>query len=366
MGDSRSVRARTAKQRLLDPVLYALLRGAITPVHLADPPVALHAARALGRRFARMPFNRKRVDRADERLTVAMPDLDAAQRRELVLNAYEHLAMLGVELAIAPRLITEDAWTETVELGDIRPAMRSLMSDGPTVLITGHCGNWEILGYTMAMLGYRMHALYRPLDLKPADNWVRQTRSRRGLYLLDKFGAMHQLPKLMQQGESAGFVADQNAGDRGLHVPYFGRLASSYKSIALLAAQHNATVMVGQARRLTAASGEQRSVRYRIELQDIFGPDDWAGQPDPMFYITARYRRGLEQLVRSAPEQYLWMHRIWKSRPRHERLNKPFPEPLKDKLRSLPWMTEDELAALIDRSDRDRAMLAELGVQQMP
>lgn len=366
MGDSRSVRPRTTRQRLLDPVLYTLLRTAITPVHLASPPTAIYAARGLGRFFGALPSNRKRLERADERLSVAMPHLAPAQRRELVLNAYEHLAMLGVELAIAPRLITEDAWTESVELGHIQPAMRPLMSDGPTVLITGHCGNWEILGYTMAMLGYRMHALYRPLDLKPADNWVRQTRSRRGLYLLDKFGAMHQLPKLMDQGEAAGFVADQNAGDRGLHVPYFGRLASSYKSIALLAAQHNATVIVGQARRLTAAPGEQRGVRYRIELQDVFGPQDWSGHEDPMFYITARYRRSLEQLVRAAPEQYLWMHRIWKSRPRHERLNKPFPEPLKDKLRSLPWMTEDQLAALVDRSDRDRAMLAELGVQQMP
>ena len=107
-------------------------------------------------------------------------------------------------------------------------------------------------------------------------------------------------------------------------------------------------------------------MRYRIELQDVFGPADWAGHEDPMFYITARYRRGLEQLVRAAPEQYLWMHRIWKSRPRHERLNKPFPEALKDRLRSLPWMSEGELASLVERSDRDRAMLAELGVTQMP
>src|SRR5690606_3396992 len=111
---------------------------------------------------------------------------------------------------------------------------------------------------------------------------------------------------------SAGFVADQNAGDRGLHVPYFGRLASSYKSIALLAVQHNATVIVGQARRIAAGAGAPRGVRYRIELQDVFGPRDWAGFDDPMFYVTARYRRGLEQLVRAAPEQYLWMHRIWK------------------------------------------------------
>ncbi len=366
MGDARAMSARTATQRLLDPALYAAVRTAISPAHLLSPPTALHMARGLGRAFGSLPLNRARVERAEERLGVAMPELGAAQRRELVLNSYEHLAMLGVELAIAPRLITEDAWTETVELGPIRPAMKPLMADGPCVLITGHCGNWEILGYTMAMLGYRLHALYRPLDLRPADNWVRQTRSRRGLFLLDKFGAMHRLPKLMTQGESAGFVADQNAGDRGLHVPYFGRLASSYKSIALLAVQHNATVIVGQARRIAAGAGAPRGVRYRIELQDVFGPRDWAGFDDPMFYVTARYRRGLEQLVRAAPEQYLWMHRIWKSRPRHERLNKPFPEALKDKLRALPWMTEDELQALVERSDRDRATLAELGVQQLP
>ncbi len=60
------------------------------------------------------------------------------------------------------------------------------------------------------------------------------------------------------------------------------------------------------------------------------------------------------------------MHRIWKSRPRHERLDKPFPGALKDKLRSLPWMTEDEIERLVEQSDRDRAMLARLGVQQMP
>jgi len=365
MGDSRSVRARRGRERFTDPLLYAIIRGAITPAHLASPPTALHAARKLGRAFGAMPLNRKRVDKAAERLTVAMPHLGADERHELVLQAYEHLAMLGIELAIAPRIITEDAWTEAVELGNIKDAMRPLMSDGPTLLLTGHCGNWEILGYTLAMLGYRMHVLYRPLDLKPADNWVRQTRSKRGLFLLDKFGAMHQLPALMERGESVGFVADQNAGDRGLHVPYFGRLASSYKSIALLAMQFNARVMVGQARRLPVGPDEQRGVHYRIELQDTFGPEDWADHEDPMFYITARYRRSIEQLVRSAPEQYLWMHRIWKSRPRHERLDKPFPDQLKDKLRSLPWMTEDQLDALVDRSDRDRAMMAEQGITQM-
>lgn len=359
-------RAGRITRRPADAALYAALRIGMMPAHLASPPSALHMARRIGRIFAGLPLNRKRVDHATERLTVAMPHLGPGERSELVMSSYEHLAMLGAELAIAPRLITEDAWTESVELGNLRAAMKPLLSGGPTLLLTGHCGNWEILGYTLAMLGYRMHALYRPLDLKPADNWVRQTRSRRGLFLLDKFGAMHQLPGLMERGESIGFVADQNAGDRGLHVPYFGRLASSYKSIALLAMQHNARVLVGQARRMPQGPDERRGMHYRIELNDHFGPEDWADQDDPMFYITARYRRAIEQLVRAAPEQYLWMHRIWKSRPRHERLDKPFPGPLKDKLRALPWMTEGDVEALVDRSDQDRAMLAQLGVTQMP
>jgi KDO2-lipid IV(A) lauroyltransferase len=358
--------AGSLARRPLDAALYTALRVGMMPAHLASPPSVLHAARSIGRNFAKLPFNRERIEKAAERLTVAMPHLEADERAELVLRSYEHLAMLGAELGIAPRLITEDAWTELVELGNLRAAMKPLMSGGPTLLLTGHCGNWEILGYTMAMLGYRMHALYRPLDLKPADNWVRQTRSRRGLFLLDKFGAMHQIPALMEQGESVGFVADQNAGDRGLHVPYFGRLASSYKSIALLAMQHNARILVGQATRTPLGPNEQRGIHYRIELNDHFGPEDWAGHEDPMFYITARYRRAIEKLVRTAPEQYLWMHRIWKSRPRHERLDKPFPGALKDKLRSLPWITEDDIGALVERSDRDRGMLARLGVTQMP
>ncbi|MCK6458245.1 MAG: hypothetical protein L6Q92_17160, partial [Phycisphaerae bacterium] len=73
---------------------------------------------------------------------------------------------------------------------------------------------------------------------------------------------------------------------------------------------------------------------------------------------TARYRRAIEQAVISAPEQYLWMHRIWKSRPRHERLNRPFPPSLREKMRSLPWMSEEDIDRLVDRSNQDAAALA--------
>ena len=298
---------------------------------------------------------------------------------EHAVRSYEHLFMLAVEIAFAPRLMSEDAWIRHVELDEITDGLRMILDDRPAILITGHCGNWELLGYAMALLGFPMHAIYRPLDNKAIDDWVRQTRSRRGLVLLDKFGALRQIPSLLAARAPVAFVADQNAGDRGLFVPFFGRLASTYKSIGMAAYQSGASVAIGQARRLGWNGREDRAVRegfaspasgdgirYRVEIEDVIHPDEWLSQPDPFFYLAARYRRAIEQLIRRAPEQYLWMHRIWKSRPKHERLNREFPERLKDKLRALSWMTEAELERIVAQSDEDRAFMAERGLMRLP
>ena len=304
----------------------------------------------------------------------AFPETDPEWRRELTLRSYEHLAMLAVEVSAMPRLITPDAWAEHVEVAQMDAALRELLSVRPTLLITGHVGNWEVVGATLGVLGFPIHALYRPLDMKPLDRWLRRTRGAQGIELLDKFGAAIQLPRLLASNERVAFVADQNAGDRGLSVPYFGRLTSTYKTIGVLAMRYGASIVCGHARRLgwdDGGSSRGRRVggsalRYRIEIIDTFGPDEYMAQPDPQFYIAARYRRAFEGMIRAAPEQYLWMHRIWKSRPPHERANKPMPDRLRAKIADLPWTTDADVEAIEDRSDRDRALLAELGVDRLP
>jgi KDO2-lipid IV(A) lauroyltransferase len=88
------------------------------------------------------------------------------------------------------------------------------------------------------------------------------------------------------------------------------------------------------------------SFRYELECVDVMRPEDWADAPDPLYYITARFNRAIEQGVRSRPEQYLWVHRRWKSRPPHEIEGAPMPDRLRNKLRQLPWMTEAEMERL--------------------
>ncbi|GMV24823.1 MAG: hypothetical protein AMXMBFR58_08540 [Phycisphaerae bacterium] len=334
------------------PVATAV-RGAMAVPVIAGFESSAQVALVAARTYCGARMNRKRVHRAMSHLRQAFPDWDDDRRHEVTVASYEHLFRLGVEMAFTPRCLTTDSWAGHVEVGKVDEALGALLTNGPSILICGHCGNWEVLGYTLSLLGFRLHALYRPLDVKPLDAWVRRTREACGLTLVDKFGAVDQLPSILSRGYPVGFVADQNAGDRGLFVPFFGRLASTYKSIGLLAMQFDAPVICGMARRL-----DEANFRYILEIQDVIWPREWKDAPDPLFYLTARYRRAIEQAVISAPEQYLWMHRIWKSRPRHERLNRPFPPSLREKMRSLPWMSEEDIDRLVDRSNQDAAALA--------
>ncbi len=365
-------RKRRKLPTFLHTPVYVAIRAMLATMLTGDMRSNLRTARACARLYSK--FEPRRMQRTIDTLGVAIPDMPLEQRRASALQAYEHLFMLGVEMAHTPRMVTTDTWPEHIQLVDLEPAARLLVSGRPCVMITGHCGNWELLGYTMALLGFPMYALYRPLDLKPMDQWVRQTREKRGLMLLDKYGATQVMPELMRDGKLVAFIADQNAGEKGLYVPFFNRLASTYKSIGLMAMQFDAPIICGQARRLVSfrdADGiphppedigggfktfdPTNPLQYQVRTLDIIMPEEWKNQPDPLFYISARYRRAIERMVRAAPEQNLWLHRYWKSRPRHEQMGRPFPASLRAKLRNLPWMTDDELARIEDWSKRDAA-----------
>ncbi|MCL4221263.1 MAG: lysophospholipid acyltransferase family protein [Phycisphaerales bacterium] len=354
------------------PALYTLIRAATTMPQVAGMEPSMRAAAALGRAFGAARFNRNRVDRATERVRFALPHFDRAGARELVLASYEHLCRVAIEIGFIPRLLNDDGWIQHVGFGSFAGSLDAVFQGRPLLMLTGHVGNWEVLGYTMAVLGFPMHVVYRPLDMKPLDQWVRRTRAKRGLTLLDKFGVADELPRLIDSGIPIGFVADQNAGDKGLFVPFFGRLTSTYKTIGLLAIRHRTNVVCSMARRMRP--GEEtlgwtvgvHGLCYQIDIVDVIRPEDWESRPDPLFYLTARYRHALQKMVEAAPEQYLWMHRIWKSRPRHEKADQPVPPALREKLRSLDWLTEADVEAICEQSERDRRYLAEQGLSRLP
>lgn len=332
------------------PFFTGAVQGATACIRAIGLDESLHPLRLIGGTYAQSARNRDRLQRGLDNLEWCFPEWSPEHRREVCVESYRHLFGLAAEMSCVPFLFDSSGWPERVDLGDTKDAIDLLFERKPAILITGHCGNWEALGVTIAHFGFRMHALYRPLDLKPLDRWVRRTRGLRGLELIDKFGAAKELPEIMGRGDPLGFTADQNAGAKGIFVPFFDRLASTYKSIGLMAIQYDAPMICGHATRIRGPGGE---LRYRVEVVDLIYPGDWKTQPDPLYYVTARYRRAIEEMVRRAPDQFLWMHRYWKARPRFEKEGKPFPEPLRDKLRALPWMTDESLGRIVERSRID-------------
>lgn len=303
-----------------------------------DAQTSLRAAAVFGRQLYR--FDRRHRERTVANLKRSFPELNSIRIDRLACRSFEHLVQLAVEVCQTPRLLHADSWPQHTRLKNVDQTVELLNSGKPVLLITGHVGNWEAMGYLLAVWGYSIDAIARPIDNPLINDWLLDIRQRRGLRIITKWNATEQMLSVLQSGGSLGFIADQNAGEKGLFVPFFGRLASTYKSIGLLALTQNIPIVCGYACRLPPG------LKYEIGTTDIIRPEDWSDQPDPLYYITARYIRAIETAIRIFPDQYLWMHRRWKTRPAYERLGKPMPVALRRKLESLPWMCENELQQL--------------------
>lgn len=309
---------------------------------------SIPAGRALARLVGRLvdASNPRRQKRMEQNIALAFPDWSPQRIKEVRQQSMEHLMqVIMVDAQIMHRVITESTWPKHLFLESAASLLDKLMRREPMVVLTAHYGNWEMLGFALSALEYPIDAVIaRPVGNKLIYDWILRIRQAYGTRIISQAGATPILTNLLESGGRVGTTADQNAGNHGVFVPFFGRLASSYKAIAMMAIRHNVPVVIGCARR---RKGE---LCYELHVQDIIPPKDWAEQDDPTFYISARYTRAIEDMVRIAPEQYLWLHRRWKSRPRFEREGKPMPQKLIDKIAALPWMTDQELELIIERS----------------
>lgn len=319
---------------------YLAARSVVAAAQVFDIDVNLRTAAFLGRRLSAVGHRHR--NRAAEAIRAAFPDASDAWVHAVSQQAFEHFMELVVEAMQLPRLLHADNWMDRVTVSGLKPTVEAAGERRPFLCVTGHLGSWEALGFINALLGFQRYVVARRIDNPLINRWLIDVRQRKGMRVLDKFDVVRVVDELLGAGESIGFVADQNGGDKGMFVPFFGRLASTHKSIALLAIRHNVPIFCGMCLRMG------HNARYHMEVTDVIQPRDWAAAEDPAFYITARFMHAIEQQVRRCPGQYLWLHRRWKSRPRWERDGKPMPDSHLRKLSTLPWLD----GAAIDRLAR--------------
>ena len=117
----------------------------------------------------------------------------------------------------------------------------------------------------------------------------------------------------------ASLLCDQDAGPRGVFVDFFGRPASTFKSIALLAMEYDAILVVGGGLRLPQTESTRTNwVPFELATQAVIDTRDFDGR-NALNDITQAFTSALEKLIHRAPEQYFWVHRRWKSEPRQRK-----------------------------------------------
>lgn len=295
----------------VDYLVYIVLRFAAMIFQMFPVDWNLATARGMGRIWFRVM--RRHRERAIEHLRLAYGDqITDAQRRDWALKSMQQLTMVAMETFFTTRLINEWTWPRYVRLNNIGQGLDVLTRRQGAILVTGHFGSWELCGYVLATMGFPIVAVMRPLDNPYLNQYLMDVRARRGLQLLYKKGVSRSADDILESGGVLAFIADQNAGHKGLFVDFFGRKASTYKSIALLAIQHRVPIVVGYARRTSPR------FRYELGVNRVIRPEEWEGRDDELYWITQEYTRAIEQAVRETPEQYLWIHRRWKSRPKDE------------------------------------------------
>jgi len=296
----------------LDWLLYAVMRLVDALVQIAGPDEALLHARRLGRLW--WAIDRKHRDIALTNLRNSFPDWPEEKLVATGRASFESLVSFVVDVLLTPRRVTPTGWQRHIRLVNFADGLELLLTPNqPIIMLTAHYGNFEIIGYTFATLGFPTVSVARPIDNPFINEFILGVRERHGQQNLYKKGATGSMQDVLANAGVLCFIADQNAGSKGEFVNFFGRPASTYKSIGLLAIQYNAPIVVGYARRRGAG------FQYDIGTQEIIRPADWQGQPDELHWITQRFSDAIERFIREQPNEYWWIHRRWKSRPPWEK-----------------------------------------------
>lgn len=294
---------------------YIAFRTVASVAQALTPGGCRTVATALATLILCLPRKLTRYNVAAANLQTAFgPDLSPTQTRQLIHGMWRHLFLMVAEMLQLPRRLRVETVTELIQFRQKREVVTALSSGRPVLLLSGHFGNWEMAVSVFGLFGYRMGVIGRTLDNPYIERWFRAFRGGTGHVPLAKKGSYDDMLALLSRGGALALLADQDAGSGGVFVDFFGKPASTHKSLALLALEYDALICVGYARRLDGELTRHGLTRFELGCEAVVDPRNCRSS-DPVREVTQAYTLALESAIRRAPEQYFWVHRRWKTAP---------------------------------------------------
>jgi KDO2-lipid IV(A) lauroyltransferase len=270
-------------------------------------PVAKKATQVIGFLGYLLASRLRRV--AYHNLHLALPGLSKTENRRIVKGVFKNLTRGLAEFSQLPKLTPENI-SEVVIFDGFENFARAERDGKGVLIVTAHFGAWELSSYAFSVYGHPMKFLVRPLDNAWVDALVMGYRQKSGNVGIDKRNSMRELVRSLRRNETVGILIDQNASrDEGVFVDFFGIPACTTAGVATLAMRTGAGVVPG------LLIWDERLNKHRLRFEPAIEMDATGDFQADVIRNTSKFNRFLEAEIRAHPDQWLWVHRRWKTRP---------------------------------------------------
>jgi KDO2-lipid IV(A) lauroyltransferase len=261
----------------------------------------------LGFRFAK-----RQREAGLQNLQMAMPALNSEERLRILRDSFSNLGRLLVEFSHFPFLNKQNI-ANLVRYDGLEHYQNAVQRGKGVLFLTAHFGSWELSCFAHSLYGNPMKFVVREIDNGRVENLIERYRGLAGNTPIDKRNASRDILKALRNNETIGILVDQNTTrDEGIFVDFFGIPAATTPAIATLALRTGAAVVPG----FLIWDADTRKHRLHFDpAVDLISTGD---STRDVLENTRAFNRILENMVRQYPDQWLWIHRRWKTRPEGE------------------------------------------------
>lgn len=287
---------------------YALTWGLLKLLGTGPRPLARSTAAMIAPLLYSLTPGLRRT--AQFNLRLAFPECSDEQRRQIIRGMVRNLGWMAAEFARFPKYRRENI--ERVIVLEAHENFLDAQRRGKGVLVlTGHIGAWELSSFAHALYGFPLHYLARPLDNQRLDRLVNYYRCLSGNRPILKNESARDLLKILRAQGTIGILADQNTmPEEGVFVDFFGNLACTTTGIARVALHTDAAVVPGY------AYWDKSTGKYKLRFEPAVELTRTGDAERDVVINTEKFTKVLEQIIRKHPEQWVWVHARWKTRPK--------------------------------------------------
>lgn len=277
-------------------------------------------ARAVGAGFARLAYAlRPPLRRAAMfNLRLAFPQWSDVECRRVLRGMVRQIGWMAGEFSQFPRYKRESI-EQIVVLDGFENFSEARRRGRGVLFLTGHMSAWELAPYAQALYGYPLHFLVRPVANRRVDALINRYRCLSGNLPIEKNRSVRAILKVLHEGGTIGILADHNTSlEEGVFVDFFGIPASTTSGLARIALRTDAAVVP------VFLSWDAARRKYRLRFEPAVELVRTGDEEADVRENTARFTHVIEAFVRLHPEQWLWVHKRWKTRPPGEKPLYPF------------------------------------------